>query len=96
MNLPILTIEEQVDILMNNNTNVILKNEGSTPEGNSCYDCIHARSIPGDNHIACMNGPEELEVKEHGVKQGWFVFPANFDPVWRSGECANHESSSSK
>ena len=29
-------------------------------------------------------GSKELNIKAspHGVKQGWFIFPVNFDPVW--------------
>lgn len=24
----------------------------------------------------------EIEADSHGVKMGWFMWPANFDPVW--------------
>ena len=29
-------------------------------------------------------GIEKLNIKAnpHGVRMGWFIFPANFDPVW--------------
>jgi len=25
----------------------------------------------------------------HGVKNGWFYYPHNFDPVWKARECHN-------
>jgi hypothetical protein len=26
--------------------------------------------------------PIEAEFEEHGVKNGWAMWPANFDPIW--------------
>lgn len=26
--------------------------------------------------------PFNLTAKEHGIKNGWFIWPINFDPVW--------------
>jgi hypothetical protein len=56
-----------------------------------CHQCKNARSIPGDCHIACANPPKVIEANEHGMKNGWFAFPLNFDPVWRTGECGNFD-----
>jgi len=56
-----------------------------------CYDCAHKRSIAGDCHIQCVN--PSLDVLEtgvaHGVKNGWFGYPFNFSPTWKSVECEN-------
>jgi len=31
-----------------------------------------------------LGGGEELNIKAspHGIKNGWFIFPVNFDPMW--------------
>jgi len=26
--------------------------------------------------------PLEIEANEHGIKNGWFIWPINFDPLW--------------
>lgn len=28
----------------------------------------------------------------HGVQNGWFMYPINYDPIWRRSECQNFES----
>jgi len=60
-------------------------------EKKSCYSCKHSRSIPGDAHIACANPDFEMTGAEHGVKNGWFFYPFNFDPIWMTKECSNYE-----
>lgn len=48
-----------------------------------CYTCIHRRTIPGDTHSSCA-APTGTIVQgdAHGVKNGWFIYPYNFDPIW--------------
>lgn len=63
----------------------------------NCYECKHRREIPGDAHSSCaaveplvgmaiMLGvlPNHLGVvgDATGIKQGWFAWPINFDPIW--------------
>ena len=28
--------------------------------------------------------------EEYGIKNGWFNYPKNFDPVWSNRDCANY------
>jgi len=60
----------------------------------NCYTCVHRKTIPGDAHSKCDH-PEALislimpeitsirvKGKLHGIKNGWFSWPLNFDPTW--------------
>ena len=60
-----------------------------------CYECAHRRTILGDAHTRCgypdLDGPmsvadvyRNLEIKgdPHGIANGWFCWPFNFDPTW--------------
>lgn len=58
-----------------------------------CYTCEYRGNVPGDTHSKCnhpdiFNGPLSaakklnLRANMHGVKQGWFSWPVNFDPAW--------------
>jgi len=47
-----------------------------------CYKCIHRRSIPGDYHSLCLNDKADVAGNPHGIKNGWFNWPFNFDPIW--------------
>lgn len=55
-----------------------------------CHSCAHARSHPGDAHLLCSK-PSAVKAKTHGIERGWFMYPLNFDPVWRTTECENFE-----
>jgi len=58
----------------------------------NCYKCKWRGTIPRDYHSRCKhpkvqindNSLKELEIKgnPHGIKMGWFMWPANFDPIW--------------
>ncbi|RLA01895.1 MAG: hypothetical protein DRQ47_07500 [Gammaproteobacteria bacterium] len=56
---------------------------------NECYSCEHRRNISGDTHISCMNPDRNMEGNIHGMKNGWFQYPYNFDPCWKLVPCAN-------
>jgi len=56
-----------------------------------CYGCAHRRRIPGDAHTRCSNPDPEMTGEEHGIKNGWFAYPVNFDPTWKTKLCSNHE-----
>lgn len=32
----------------------------------------------------------------HGVQNGWFNYPMNYDPIWMDGQCKLHESAVEK
>lgn len=48
----------------------------------ACYECKYRDSVPGDSHSCCRNKLAVVIGDEHGVKNGWFFHPFNFDPVW--------------
>lgn len=56
-----------------------------------CYECSNRRSIPGDAHTQCVKPDKDMTGDEHGMRNGWFAYPYNFDPVWRTKECDNFE-----
>lgn len=31
-----------------------------------------------------------FETSDHAIQNGWFSFPANFDPIWITGQCVKH------
>lgn len=39
-----------------------------------CYKCKYRGNLPGDAHSCCKH--------PNGIKNGWFFWPLNFDPVW--------------
>lgn len=47
-----------------------------------CYNCVHRLPIPGDAHTRCNNPKANVEGNEIGIKNGWFLWPLNFDPTW--------------
>ena len=54
-----------------------------------CYSCQHRREISGDAHSECVNPDTEMTGDLYGIKSGWFSYPLNFDPVWKTKECMN-------
>jgi hypothetical protein len=48
----------------------------------NCYECVHRLEIPGSCHSRCNNHNAKVEGNQHGIKNGWFRWPLNFDPVW--------------
>lgn len=58
----------------------------------NCYDCINRRSVPGDAHSRCANLKARVVGNKHGMANGWFFWPINFDPVWLE-ECDGFVSS---
>jgi len=61
---------------------------------NECYSCEHKRSIPGDCHIQCANPDRNMKGNTHGIANGWFMYPFNFDPTWKTKDCANYQEKS--
>lgn len=56
---------------------------------NECFYCIHKRTIPGDCHISCANPDRDMTGNLHGIFSGWFFYPINFDPSWKTKKCCN-------
>lgn len=55
-----------------------------------CYGCAYRRELPGTAHSQCINPDPEMRGLPYGIENGWFFYPDNYDPVWRTRECANH------
>lgn len=47
-----------------------------------CYECKYRADICGDAHSQCKNILATVVGDEYGIKNGWFLYPFNFDPVW--------------
>jgi len=58
---------------------------------NECYSCVHRGAVPGSAHISCTNPSDEVKGDLHGRRNGWFMYPHNFDPVWKLDMCPNFE-----
>jgi hypothetical protein len=58
---------------------------------NECYSCIHRESVAGSAHSNCDNPDPIMNGHPTGIKNGWFNYPHNFDPVWKLDMCANFE-----
>lgn len=58
---------------------------------NECYTCMHRREIPGDAHTNCAKPDPNMKGREHGIINGWFFYPFNFDPAWKLVDCANYQ-----
>ena len=58
---------------------------------NDCWMCIHKRDVPGDTHIRCANPDPQMTGHPHGIRNGWFIYPALFDPTWMTRKCSNYE-----
>ena len=59
----------------------------------NCYECKYRGEVPGDAHSCCnhptvkqnpFKAPVALNIKgdSTGIRNGWFLWPFNFDPVW--------------
>lgn len=57
----------------------------------NCYECQHREKVPGSCHSSCSHpsavgtrGIETLGIKgnDYGIRNGWFVWPYDFDPTW--------------
>jgi len=57
-----------------------------------CYKCKNRGNLAGSCHSQCNKGVKGLfeggvemptvQGNEHGIKNGWFFWPFNYDPVW--------------
>lgn len=52
------------------------------PTKPNCYECVHRLEIPGNCHSRCNNHAAKVSAVGHGVANGWFRWPLNFDPTW--------------
>ncbi len=59
---------------------------------NNCHRCEFKREVPGDAHIECVKPDATMTGLPHGIREGWFMYPLVFDPVWMTSKCENFES----
>lgn len=57
----------------------------------NCYKCKYRTEVVGSVHTYCLKPDPNMTGDPHGIKNGWFIYPVNFDPVWRTKECDNFE-----
>lgn len=48
----------------------------------ACYKCEHRGSLTESAHSSCKNRKAKVEGDPHGIKNDWFNWPYQFDPVW--------------
>ncbi len=61
---------------------------------NQCYSCVHRRTIPGSCHTRCAapwKGGDTPKGDSHGIENGWWYFPFNFDPTWHEDLCSRYK-----
>lgn len=61
----------------------------------NCYSCIHRRDLIGNCHSSCSNHKANVSANRHGINNGWFQWPLNFDPTWLTA-CDGYEEIKSK
>ena len=54
--------------------------------GPNCYMCRHRYDLSGDAHSGCVMLGARVRGYQHGIDNGWFLWPLNFDPAWLT-EC---------
>ena len=59
---------------------------------NNCFECLGKESIPGNCHIMCVTPDPDMRGDEHGIREGWFMYPLVFDPTWMTRKCKNFKS----
>lgn len=52
-----------------------------TPQ-KKCYNCVHRRSVPGSAHSMCSKSNALTQFDQHGISNGWAIWPFDFDPAW--------------
>ena len=57
-----------------------------------CFECVHAREVPGNAHILCVRPDADMVGHPHGIRKGWFMYPLLFDPTWKLRLCRNFQS----
>lgn len=59
----------------------------------NCYNCKHRGDLVGDCHSSCEHPEAQNNARKahltlnvignkHGINNGWFIWPWNFDPIW--------------
>lgn len=58
---------------------------------NECFFCKHRLMIPHNRHIRCNNPDIAMAGDRKAIIHGWFNYPLDYDPLWKTKECNNFE-----
>jgi len=58
---------------------------------NECFSCKYRAELTYSAHSKCTNPDPNMSGDDYGITSGWFNYPDNFDPVWKTKDCANYE-----
>jgi len=56
----------------------------------NCTSCRWRRGVEGSAHSACANKKAKVIADPIGIRNGWFIWPINFDPIWLE-QCTGYE-----
>ena len=62
-------------------------NKSGRDHKKECYTCEFRHNLPGSCHIECTNPDPLMKGKQHGIDNGWFDYPFEFDPTWKAQNC---------
>ena len=54
-----------------------------------CHRCAHMEPVPGNTHISCTSPDPRVRGDAHGIRNGWFIYPLLFDPIWMTVPCTH-------
>ena len=65
-------------------------------EKKNCWSCKFRGTVPCSAHISCNFKWRDSELDPpkadlHGIRNGWYFFPLNFDPVWQNEKCTAYQ-----
>jgi len=58
---------------------------------NECWSCQHKRDLTGNCHISCAKPDHDMTGDSHGINSGWFCYPYDYDPIWKTTLCTNYK-----
>jgi len=69
---------------------ILMRGEWEPQE--QCWSCAYRGENPGSAHIRCEFDWRKSANKPptghpHGIKNGWYIFPVNYDPTWMLDRC---------
>ena len=57
--------------------------EAINPPKPDCHKCRYRGwGLSGSHHLGCCNPAAKVRGNAHGVRNGWFTWPFDFDPIW--------------
>jgi len=67
----------------------MIQNPNGTSRILMCHKCEHKVELPYNTHIQCIKPDPKMKGEAHGIVNGWFFYPVNFDPIWATKDCEN-------